>query len=218
MDKTNETVDAGVLKEIASALTVMMMSAKCFVDSADDGAVIGYRIKTGAIHKVIGILACAGHPVSIPSNMPLADDDREFTNAAEWAAHYLPNDFVLGDNTRRIAEVVTPESVRKALRLDEIAAAPPPASTNRLTDEQTPIDFNNRLTPYGMLVRALRIVAGTTLYDMAKHLSCGPAELSAIEFGRKPVTNEMLSETASYFSGLDVHNTLQALRTAREAT
>lgn len=60
------------LKEISDQLTIMMMSAKCYVDSED--TVTGYRIKTGAIHRVIGILAGAGCSVLIPSNMPLAED------------------------------------------------------------------------------------------------------------------------------------------------
>jgi len=60
------------LKLIAEQLTIMMMSAHCYVDG--DGVVTGYRIKTGAIHRTIGILAGAGHHVSIPLNMPLAEE------------------------------------------------------------------------------------------------------------------------------------------------
>ncbi|MGF7131972.1 hypothetical protein P3T40_003455 [Paraburkholderia sp. EB58] len=96
------------LKEIAQHLTVMMMSASCYVNPDDGDAVTGYRIKTGAIHRVIGFLAGLGYPVSIPSNMPLADDPAAVqTNMAQWKAQYLPNDFTLGDNTRNIASVVT---------------------------------------------------------------------------------------------------------------
>jgi hypothetical protein len=115
------------LKQIAEHLTIMMMSAKCFVDHDDDDAVIGYRIKTGAIHRVIGLLAGMGCPVSIPSNMPLAEDPDVQTNIAEWQAKYPPNDFVMGDNTRNIASVVTPDSIAKAMQLNDIAPQPAPA-------------------------------------------------------------------------------------------
>jgi len=131
---TAEKVAAEPVKQIAEHLTIMMMSAKCFVDHDDDDAVIGYRIKTGAIHQVIGLLAGMGCPVSIPSNMPLADDPDVQTNIAEWQAKYLPNDFVMGDNTRNIGSVVTPDSIAKAMRLDEIG--PQPAQTQvALTDD-----------------------------------------------------------------------------------
>jgi hypothetical protein len=77
--------------------------------------------------------------------------------------------------------------------------------------------FANPLTPYGMLVRALRIVSGTTLYDMSIHLQCSSAFLSAVEFGRKPLTDAMLADTAAYFSGLGIADTLHALNAARKA-
>lgn len=111
--------EAEALKEIAERLTIMFASAKCYTNPADDDVVTGYKIKTGSIHRIIGILAGMGYPVMIPVNLALADEDREFKNIAEWKAHYQPNDFVLGDNTRNIADVVTPESVAKALRLGD---------------------------------------------------------------------------------------------------
>jgi hypothetical protein len=48
----------------------------------------------------------------------------DFKNFAEWNAHYLPNDFVMGDNTRNIAAVVTKDSLEKAMRLGELVAHP----------------------------------------------------------------------------------------------
>ncbi|MCB4349838.1 transcriptional regulator (plasmid) [Burkholderia vietnamiensis] len=75
--------------------------------------------------------------------------------------------------------------------------------------------LTNPLTPYGMLVRALRVAAKTTLNDMAKHMQCGPAALSAVEFGRKPLTDAMVADTAAYFSSVGIHDTLHALNAAR---
>lgn len=74
--------------------------------------------------------------------------------------------------------------------------------------------LTNPLTPYGMLVRALRIVANTTLYDMSQHMKCSPAMLSGVEFGRKPLTDEMVAATAMFFSSKGIHDTLRALNAA----
>ncbi|MDN7549118.1 hypothetical protein [Burkholderia cenocepacia] len=96
------------------------------------------------------------------------------------------------------------------------AAAPPPAPASApvgLTEEQP--SLTNPLTPYGMLCRALRIIAGTLLGDMAKHLGCSSAMLSAVEFGRKPLTDAMVADTAAYFSTLGIRDTLHALNAAR---
>jgi hypothetical protein len=86
------------------------------------------------------------------------------------------------------------------------------AATQPSAEEQP--SLTNPLTPYGMLVRALRIVAGTTLYDMAKHFAGGSARLSAIEFGRMPATEAVVARTAEYFAGLGIRDTLPALNAA----
>ncbi len=43
------------------------------------------------------------------------------------------------------------------------------------------------LDKFGKLVRDIRITRSLLLYDMAKTLDISPAELSAIECGRKPI-------------------------------
>lgn len=73
------------------------------------------------------------------------------------------------------------------------------------------------LTPFGMLVRALRIVANTTLYDMAKALLTTPAKLSAMEFGRAPVTSEFAFDVSAYFDALGIANTKAALDAALQS-
>ncbi|MBU9420029.1 hypothetical protein KTE23_26035 [Burkholderia multivorans] len=93
----------------------------------------------------------------------------------------------------------------------------PPAQADArvgLTDEPS---LTNPLTPYGMLVRALRIVTGTVLGDMAQHLGCSPAALSAVEFGRKPLTAAMVADTAAYFASVGIPDTLHALSAAWRA-
>lgn len=74
--------------------------------------------------------------------------------------------------------------------------------------------FRNPMTPYGLLVRALRIVAGTTLMDMANHLSTSPSRLSGIEHGRKPVTHEDVVAASGYFHGTGIPGTLIVLERA----
>ncbi|MBU9539388.1 hypothetical protein KTE58_23670 [Burkholderia multivorans] len=95
-----------------------------------------------------------------------------------------------------------------------IGSAPADAGEARLTDEPS---LTNPLTPYGMLVRALRIVTGTVLGDMAQHLGCSPAALSAVEFGRKPLTAAMVADTAAYFASVGIPDTLHALSAAWRA-
>ncbi|WP_343726649.1 helix-turn-helix transcriptional regulator [Burkholderia seminalis] len=87
-----------------------------------------------------------------------------------------------------------------------------PEPRAEVTGEQP--SLTNPLTPYGMLVRALRIVAGITLMDMANSLLTTPAKLSAMEFGRAPVTPEFAFDVAAYFDALGIPYTASALRAA----
>jgi len=87
--------------------------------------------------------------------------------------------------------------------------APTQQPSGEVTEEQP--SLTNPLTPYGMLVRALRIVTGTTLMDMAQHLGRGPAELSAIEFGRKPVRHADIVDAAHFFACAGIQSTTHAL-------
>ncbi|ONC38477.1 hypothetical protein AQ916_06910 [Burkholderia pseudomallei] len=77
--------------------------------------------------------------------------------------------------------------------------------------------LTNPLTPYGMLVRALRIVTSTLLGDMAKSLQMSSARLSAMEFGREQVTPEVVREVGKYFERLGVGNMRSALQHAANA-
>ena len=50
------------------------------------------------------------------------------------------------------------------------------------------------LDAFGRMVRDIRLVRAMLLYDMAKDLDISPAELSAIECGRKPVPDWFISK------------------------
>ncbi|MCM2537951.1 hypothetical protein [Burkholderia glumae] len=92
--------------------------------------------------------------------------------------------------------------------------APPAAN---VAAEEAP-SFKSPLTHYGMLVRALRIVTGTLLGDMAKAMNVSPAFLSALELGRRPVTHDNAVFASGFFSDHGVIGTLPALTYAAAVT
>lgn len=92
--------------------------------------------------------------------------------------------------------------------------APTQQPSGEVTEQPS---LTNPLTPYGMLVRALRIVTGTVLGDMAKSLQMSCAKLSAMEFGREQVTPEIVREVGKYFERLGVGNMRPALQHAANA-
>lgn len=97
-----------------------------------------------------------------------------------------------------------------------LAAHPgPPEPRVEVTDEPS---LTNPLTPYGMLCRALRIVTGALLYDMAKHMRMSSATLSAMEFGRRPVTYTDACGAADFFEERGIPNMLPVLQRAIDAT
>lgn len=63
---TNQSKD-DALRQIGENLRVMLASSTELVDGA--GNVAGYQIKTGALHRILGVLSAAGHPVHIPAAM-----------------------------------------------------------------------------------------------------------------------------------------------------
>ncbi|WP_249179244.1 helix-turn-helix domain-containing protein [Burkholderia cenocepacia] len=132
----------------------------------------------------------------------------------------MPNDNVLTDKQRGaissgIAALERLGWTGPAVILRALLATPQPEPRAEVTEEQP--SLTNPLTPYGMLVRALRIVSGTTLMEMAKALLTTPAKLSAMEFGRTPVTPEFAFDVSAYFDALGVPHTASALRAAIEA-
>lgn len=74
----------------------------------------------------------------------------------------------------------------------------------------------NPLTPYGVLVRALRIVAGTTLMEMSEGTGYTPSYLSGIEFGRNPVTDGVIGCTWSFLEDKGIKVPLSVFRKAAD--
>lgn len=56
------------------------------------------------------------------------------------------------------------------------------------------------LTEFGKFVRKLRIDKGVVLGDMADMISLSSAYLSAVENGKKSITEDLLEKIAAYFS------------------
>ncbi len=72
------------------------------------------------------------------------------------------------------------------------------------------------LDRFGKLVRDIRITRSLLLYDMAKALDISPAELSAIECGRKPIPNWFIPKLEqTYNIGKTCANTLRFLANER---
>ena len=61
------------------------------------------------------------------------------------------------------------------------------------------------LDDFGRTVRNIRLVRALLLYDMAKDLDISPAELSAIECGRKPVPDWFVSKLQEKYGISDMH-------------
>lgn len=68
------------------------------------------------------------------------------------------------------------------------------------------------LTPLGKLLRKLRIDLGIKLKDMAEGVGVSMAFLSAIELGKRQISEDLLNTVQRYFlnKGLDVAKDLRA--------
>jgi len=78
------------------------------------------------------------------------------------------------------------------------------------------LDPRYGVTPLGKRLQWLRMNHGEKLYDMAKKLGIGSAELSAYEFGKKRMDGELLGKIISVY---ELDNTLsrQLIQMANEA-
>lgn len=98
-----------------------------------------------------------------------------------------PTDAMLGAGLKHIEGMASLPSAWG----DMLAVAP----------KHTPLEnFRNPLTPYGQLVRVLRRMADVTLMDMSRATGKTPAQLSAIETGRKKVTKDDIIRAYSFFA------------------
>ncbi|WP_257827212.1 helix-turn-helix domain-containing protein [Burkholderia glumae] len=95
-----------------------------------------------------------------------------------------------------------------------LAASPAPAISE---SEDAAPSFASPLTPFGQLVRSLRVVTGTLLGDMARAMGVSSAELSAIEFGRRPITPEKVKAISDFFENYGLPRTAPLLQGALDA-
>ena len=73
------------------------------------------------------------------------------------------------------------------------------------------------LTPFGKKVRKLRIDVGVTLKSMADSMGVTSSYLSAIETGKRAVTDPVLNSIIGYFSGAGVHAKDELTKAARDS-
>lgn len=130
----------------------------------------------------------------------------------------MPDDSIAGDCAGFMQFVSAARGAADRIEADsKIIADLRAALEAAAADKREEPSLTNPLTPYGLLVRALRIVAGITLMDMATALLTTPAKLSAMEFGRAPITLDFALDVAAYFDALGVPDTLVAIRRAIDA-
>ncbi|MCH4196702.1 helix-turn-helix domain-containing protein [Serratia liquefaciens] len=73
------------------------------------------------------------------------------------------------------------------------------------------------LTPFGKKVRKLRIDVGVTLKSMADAMGVTSSYLSAIETGKRAVTDPVLKSIISYFTNEGVHAGDELTKAARDS-
>ena len=74
-----------------------------------------------------------------------------------------------------------------------------------------------QLTPFGLCVRKLRLEVGCRLKDMADFIGCSSAYLSAIEVGKRPITDEVIDKTCEFFKANGVTNHDEIIRAADQS-
>lgn len=116
VNTSDDLWNEALILKIVEELNIMFASAQCEVDESD--GIIGYRVKTGALHRIVGALAGIGQSVSIPANMPVvgqragvAEDAARFRWLIEHA-DYACNDF-WGDTS--LVVDLCPEAIDKAM-------------------------------------------------------------------------------------------------------
>lgn len=65
--------------------------------------------------------------------------------------------------------------------------------------DDLPAFMQSRMTPWGLLVRACRIVVDTTMMDMSRELGIRPSSLSSYEHGRKGLNDDFVIEVMRFF-------------------
>ena len=73
------------------------------------------------------------------------------------------------------------------------------------------------LTPFGKKVRKLRIDVGVTLKSMADAMGVTSSYLSAIETGKRAVTDSVLKSITHYFVNEGVHAENELAKAARDS-
>lgn len=78
--------------------------------------------------------------------------------------------------------------------------------------------MNIKITPFGKVVRQLRIEAEVRMVTMAEDMDVSVSYLSAVETGRRKLTDEFVEKVANYFrsKNLDVSQIYTAAEQTKE--
>ncbi|WP_257834589.1 helix-turn-helix domain-containing protein [Burkholderia glumae] len=91
-------------------------------------------------------------------------------------------------------------SAKRVGGLIPVWTTPPTSAAPAISEsEDAALSFASPLTPFGQLVRSLRVVTGALLGDMARAMGVSSAELSAIEFGKRPINPEQVKAISDFF-------------------
>ncbi|WP_170292935.1 helix-turn-helix domain-containing protein, partial [Cupriavidus gilardii] len=100
--------------------------------------------------------------------------------------------------------------VARRIYKELLAAAPTPPASDTAPDRLQEL-MRSRLTPFGLLTRALRVVCGASLMDMANDMGMTPAQLSALEHGRAELTLSVVQGASWFFRSRGIQMTKPAL-------
>lgn len=84
-------------------------------------------------------------------------------------------------------------------------------------DREEQPSIYNPITTYGLLIRALRLVADTSLMEMSEGTGYSPAFLSSVEFGREAASDVLLTHTRAFFGSKGIHISHDVLTRAARA-
>lgn len=74
-----------------------------------------------------------------------------------------------------------------------------------------------QLTSFGLCVRKLRLEVGCRLKDMADFIGCSSAYLSAVEVGKRPITDDVVNKTIKFFESMGIYECNQIINAADQS-
>lgn len=128
---------------------------------------------------------------------PVIDQVRRLSQACEALSRQVRPERPKEDKDG--ADQAFKDLVTHGISVERIAPADFLADREQRAGDDLPAFMQSRMTPWGLLVRAGRIILGTTLMDMSKALGMRPSELSAYECDRQRLTDDVILAVMRFF-------------------